>query len=68
MIVTDETGHKSLNRRLAGYVDYHGADCYKTAALLVRAGDSYGQSGLPADLRRFVQRFDRYFLYQYERT
>ena len=36
MIVTDETGHKSLNRRLAGYVDYHGADCYKTAALLIR--------------------------------
>lgn len=38
MIVTDESGHKSLNRNLAGYVDYHGADCYKTAALLVRAG------------------------------
>lgn len=38
MIVTDESGHKSLNRTLAGYVDYHGADCYKTAALMVRVG------------------------------
>ncbi len=36
MIVTDENGHKSLNRRLAGYVDHHGADCYKTAALMMR--------------------------------
>lgn len=40
MIVTDENGHKSLDPKLAGYVDHHGADCYKTAALLVRAGIS----------------------------
>lgn len=40
MIVTDENGHKSLSRNLAGYVDYHGADCYKTAALLVRVAVS----------------------------
>lgn len=38
MIETDQNGHKSLNPELAGYVDYHGADCYKTAALLVRVG------------------------------
>lgn len=38
MIETDQDGHKSLNPELAGYVDYHGADCYKTAALLVRVG------------------------------
>lgn len=38
MIETDEDGHKSLNSVLAGYVDRHGADCYKTAALLVRVG------------------------------
>ena len=36
MIVTDENGKKTLDRKRAGYVDYHGADCYKTAALLVR--------------------------------
>lgn len=38
MIVADETGHKSISRSLGGYVDYHGADCYKTAALLVKVG------------------------------
>lgn len=36
MIVTDEEGNPSLSRNLAGYVDYHGADCYKTAALLMK--------------------------------
>lgn len=36
MIVTKPDGRKGLNERLAGYVDYHGVDCYKTAALLVR--------------------------------
>lgn len=40
MIVSDENGHKSLSLERAGYVDCHGADCYKTAALLVRAGIS----------------------------
>lgn len=40
MIVTEENGRKALNRSLAGYVDHHGADCYKTAALLVRVGVS----------------------------
>lgn len=40
MIVSDENGHKFLSPNLAGYVDYHGADCYRTAALLVRAGIS----------------------------
>lgn len=39
MIVTDADGHKSLSRNLAGYVDHHGADCYKTAALLLRASN-----------------------------
>ncbi len=38
MITADENGHKSLEFSRAGYVDYHGADCYKTAALLVRLG------------------------------
>jgi len=38
MLVTDESGRKALNRQLAGYVDHHGADCYRTAALLVRVG------------------------------
>ena len=45
MIVTDENGHKSLNRNLAGYVDYHGADCYRTAALLVRVAASENNAG-----------------------
>ena len=55
MIVTDETGHKSLNRRLAGYVDYHGADCYKTAALLIRVATLTGNQDylqICADLYR----------------
>lgn len=40
MIVEDADGHKSLSPNLAGYVDRHGADCYKTAALMVRVGIS----------------------------
>lgn len=55
MIVTDETGHKSLNRRLAGYVDCHGADCYKTAALLIRVATLTGNQDylqICADLYR----------------
>lgn len=40
MIVSDESGHKALSPNLAGYVDHHGADCYKTAALMVRVGIS----------------------------
>ncbi len=36
MIVTKPDGTKELSRNLAGYVDCHGVDCYKTAALLVR--------------------------------
>lgn len=55
MIVTDETGHKSLNRRLAGYVDYHGADCYKTAVLLIRVATLTGNQDylqICADLYR----------------
>ncbi len=35
MIETGEDGGKTLNSK-AGYVNYHGADCYKTAALLMR--------------------------------
>ncbi|MCD7955629.1 MAG: glycoside hydrolase family 88 protein [Lachnospiraceae bacterium] len=31
----------SLNQRRAGYVDCHGADCYKTAALLVKMTDGH---------------------------
>ena len=37
MLVTDENGVHHLSRNLAGYVDHHGADCYKTAALLMKA-------------------------------
>lgn len=39
-------GSWQLNFERTGYVDYHGADCYKTAALLSRFGwkaDSYKQ-------------------------
>lgn len=36
LIVTGEDGRPHISRNLGGYVDYHGADCYKTAALLVR--------------------------------
>ncbi len=43
MIVTDGDGRKSLSRNLAGYVDCHGADCYKTAGLLVRAAHDLGR-------------------------
>ncbi len=43
MIVRDSAGNPSLSRNLAGYVDHHGADCYKTAALLVRAAQ--GEDG-----------------------
>ena len=39
MLVTDENGVHHLNRSLAGYVDHHGADCYKTAALVMKAFD-----------------------------
>ena len=39
MIVTGEDGKQHLSRNLAGYVDHHGADCYKTASLLLRASD-----------------------------
>ena len=39
MIVTDHTGRKGLSPTRAGYVDCHGADCCKTAALLLRASD-----------------------------
>jgi len=39
MIVTDGKGQKTLSPNLAGYVDYHGADCYKTANVLLRASD-----------------------------
>lgn len=38
LIAADESGHKFLDPVLAGYVDHHGADCYKTAALLIRVG------------------------------
>ncbi|MCD8325292.1 MAG: glycoside hydrolase family 88 protein [Lachnospiraceae bacterium] len=39
MLVKDEGGSVSLNPRLAGYVDHHGADCYKTAALVMKMTD-----------------------------
>ena len=39
MLVTDENGHHHLSHNLAGYVDHHGADCYKTAALIMKAWD-----------------------------
>ncbi len=46
MIESDGEGKKSLSRNQAGYVDHHGADCYKTAALLIRMSkgeDDYRQ-------------------------
>lgn len=55
MIVEDTDGHQSLSPNLAGYVDRHGADCYKTAALLVRVGISEKEEGylqICADLYR----------------
>ena len=39
MICIGEDGSVSLDRRLAGYVDHHGADCYKTAAVLMKMTD-----------------------------
>jgi hypothetical protein len=39
MLVTDENGVHHLSRNLAGYVDHHGADCYKIAALVMKAFD-----------------------------
>ncbi|MCD7807001.1 MAG: glycoside hydrolase family 88 protein [Lachnospiraceae bacterium] len=39
MLMKDEEGNVSLNPRLAGYVDHHGADCYKTAALVMKMTD-----------------------------
>ena len=39
LITEDEQGNPVLDRNLAGYVDYHGADCYKTAGLLIRLKD-----------------------------
>ncbi len=36
MIVSDGEENERLSQNLAGYVDHHGADCYKTAALLIR--------------------------------
>ncbi len=44
LIVTDENGRKVLSPNLAGYVEHHGADCYKTAALLVRVGIAEGNA------------------------
>ncbi len=39
LLITGPDGKKHISRNLGGYVDHHGADCYKTAALLVRASD-----------------------------
>ena len=39
MLVTQQAMVHHLNRSLAGYVDHHGADCYKTAALVAKAFD-----------------------------
>ena len=39
MLVADENGVHHLSRNLAGYVDHHGADCYNTAALVMKAFD-----------------------------
>ncbi len=41
MLVKDEDGNVSLNPRLAGYVDHHGADCYKTAAVVMKMTDGH---------------------------
>ncbi|MBR2037857.1 MAG: glycoside hydrolase family 88 protein [Lachnospiraceae bacterium] len=39
MIDTKEDGHKVLSLTRAGYVDHHGGDCYKTAALMLLLAD-----------------------------
>ncbi len=53
MIVTGKDGKSALSRNLAGYVDHHGADCYKTAALMERmAGESGAYREITADLYR----------------
>lgn len=39
MLETGSDGQKILSDSRAGYVDYHGADCYKTAALMLYASD-----------------------------
>ncbi len=41
MLVKEADGSVSLNPRLAGYVEYHGADCYKTAAVLMKMTDGH---------------------------
>lgn len=39
MLETGSDGQKILSGSRAGYVDYHGADCYKTAVLMLYASD-----------------------------
>lgn len=53
MIVTGEDGQPHLSRDRAGYVDCHGADCYKTASLLLRASD--GQDAYMAVCRELYR-------------
>lgn len=38
-MIINEKGKNILNPNLAGYVDYHGGDCYKTASLLIKMSD-----------------------------
>ncbi len=51
LIVRDGAGRPCLSRNLAGYVDCHGADCYKTAALLLRAAEKLGREDYMAVCR-----------------
>jgi len=45
-LMKQEDGHWTLDFERSGYIDCHGADCYKTAALFERfskGGDAYGE-------------------------
>lgn len=55
LIKQEEDGRWVLDFDMAGYVDYHGADCYKTAALFERFSqgeDAYGE--IAAELYRHL--------------
>ncbi len=38
-MIMNDNGQNVLNSNWAGYVDYHGVDCYKTASLLINMSD-----------------------------
>lgn len=53
LLAAGPDGHWHIDRELGGYVDHHGADCYKTAALLVRLT---GEDPRTADVCRELYR------------